>query len=403
MPNWEDRLDPNFDFVNDCFSAERTSPKEDVFAHNIFEQAPYDGILMSMNIFGDKVTLNGTASIKGYEGKTIRNYLKLRKNSKIKVICDCGAFSYINDDKPPEKYDAAHVSMMYEKLAFDYGVSVDHMMNKNLSDEENEERRQLSLKNADDFIKHCKKKKYSFTPIGAAQGLDIPSYANSVRKLIDMGYSYIGIGSLIPRTDQFIVELLQAISTPVKKSGVKIHLFGVLRRDSLKQFERWNASSFDSASYFRKAWLKSDNNYLGVDLEWYSAIRVPIADGSAVLNTLTEKGLTLSGIQKQESTILKLLNEYDKGNEKILEELLQKVIIYDSVLDRSSENIHKFEPKYRHLLESKIWKRCSCEMCKSAGINTVIFRRANRNKRRGFHNTWIFYNNYIKGASYAKR
>src|SRR5437868_2300485 len=96
IPNWEDRLDRNFDFANDCNSLTRTSPKKDVYAHNIYkEKTPYDGIIMSLNIFGDKISVNGVAQIKGYEKRTIRDYLKVKdKQKKLNLICDCGAFSY---------------------------------------------------------------------------------------------------------------------------------------------------------------------------------------------------------------------------------------------------------------------------------------------------------------------
>ena len=33
--------------------------------------------------------------------------------------------------------------------------------------------------------------------------------------------------------------------------------------------------------------------------------------------------------------------------------------------------------------------------CKDAGINIVVFRGANRNRRRGFHNTWVFYHKIL--------
>jgi len=46
---------------------------------------------------------------------------------------------------------------------------------------------------------------------------------------------------------------------------------------------------------------------------------------------------------------------------------------------------------YKRTLEEKPWKKCGCPICKSVGIETVIFRGNNRNRRRGFHNTYVFY------------
>ena len=47
LPDWEDRLDPDFDFKKDIFSDEhKKNPyKHDYYAHQIFNKPPYDGIL----------------------------------------------------------------------------------------------------------------------------------------------------------------------------------------------------------------------------------------------------------------------------------------------------------------------------------------------------------------------
>ena len=45
----------------------------------------------------------------------------------------------------------------------------------------------------------------------------------------------------------------------------------------------------------------------------------------------------------------------------------------------------------RHTLEDKPWRLCSCSICKKVGIQVVIFRCNYRNRRRGFHNTFVFY------------
>lgn len=401
IPNWEDRLDKKFDFINDCNSPRRTSPAKDVYAHNIYKKnTPYDGIIMSLNIFGDKINVNGVAQIKGYENKTIRDYLKIKiKQKKLKLICDCGAFSYIQEKTPPENYTVEYISKVYNTLGFDYGVSVDHLIAKNLTIEEKEARRQLSVKNAIKFYDHWffNKNNLSYKPIGSAQGDNKKSYKKSVKKLIEVGYENIGLGTLIPRSDEFILEVLNEIYPLIKKSGVKLHLFGVLRKDCLKEFQKLKVNSFDSASYLRKAWLRSDNNYLGSDLNWYSAIRVPIIDSINQENELKDRGKNVVQLKRLQTDILKMLNEYDKGNNSILDEMLNKIMKYDSSIDRAFEKTDKFEQSYRKVLESKIWKKCNCAMCKQAGIHIVVFRRTNRNKRRGFHNTYIFYHNYLNG------
>jgi hypothetical protein len=49
---------------------------------------------------------------------------------------------------------------------------------------------------------------------------------------------------------------------------------------------------------------------------------------------------------------------------------------------------------YRDLLNAEPWKRCECPICVENGIEVAIFRGNNRNRRRGFHNTRRFYDQF---------
>jgi hypothetical protein len=46
---------------------------------------------------------------------------------------------------------------------------------------------------------------------------------------------------------------------------------------------------------------------------------------------------------------------------------------------------------YRKTLTDRPWESCECSLCRMAGIEIIIFRGNNRNRRRGFHNTYVFY------------
>jgi hypothetical protein len=50
--------------------------------------------------------------------------------------------------------------------------------------------------------------------------------------------------------------------------------------------------------------------------------------------------------------------------------------------------------RYRDLLREKPWQECGCEVCTDLGIDVAIFRGNNRNRRRGFHNTRNFYDQF---------
>jgi hypothetical protein len=37
------------------------------------------------------------------------------------------------------------------------------------------------------------------------------------------------------------------------------------------------------------------------------------------------------------------------------------------------------------------WKHCDCDICRKVGVEVIIFRSSNRNKRRGFHNLHVYH------------
>lgn len=49
---------------------------------------------------------------------------------------------------------------------------------------------------------------------------------------------------------------------------------------------------------------------------------------------------------------------------------------------------------YRETLGDEPWRDCSCPICTEHGIEVAIFRGNNRNRRRGFHNTRRFYDEF---------
>ena len=409
MPYWEDWVHRDFDPIKDTYG--RGGYKNGVFAHEIFNPPPYDGILVSLGMFQLKIKLQfrgGAPEIRGF--RNLKKYLRLPPN--LPLLGDCGAFTYVNQKEPAITVKEA--VELYGSLGFDYGISVDHICTETitvkeeaaelfkfkearqvkggkvkltLSAEELEERRQLSLKNAYEFLKASKNA--PFTPVGAAQGYSIESYVDSVKKLVEMGYRFIALGGLVPRSTQFIGELLSALYKTVDLSGVKVHLLGVLREELLPKMAFYGIYSFDSASYYRKAWLKAKENYLGVDGNWYSSVRVPDSNNPRLKNRFS--GEDVLRAQRMEERILKALRDYDRGKVKEVEALVEEIIAYDKLFYREEFKEEKYGELYLKLLKSKIWQRCSCPVCTALGIDVVIFRGSNRNKRRGFHNTNLFY------------
>jgi hypothetical protein len=71
-----------------------------------------------------------------------------------------------------------------------------------------------------------------------------------------------------------------------------------------------------------------------------------------------------------------------------LKDALEALLDYDQFVTKERVSM---EPAYRRTLEDRPWEQCDCSICKTYGIEVVIFRGNNRNRRRGFHNTWVFY------------
>ena len=100
-----------------------------------------------------------------------------------------------------------------------------------------------------------------------------------------------------------------------------------------------------------------------------------------------------------EKIALSTLRDFDRG-ESSIEQTLEAVINYNVYLESSLHDnsaireklAKKLEPLYRKTLEAKPWKNCLCPIRKAHGIEVMIFRGSNRNRRRGMHNLFVYHN-----------
>ena len=199
-----------------------------------------------------------------------------------------------------------------------------------------------------------------------------------------MGYRFIALGGMVSLKTGEILECLRSVNE-VRGNGVGIHLFGVTRLEIVNDLlTDFGIVSFDSTSPLRQAFKDDTNNYHTSDQN-YSALRVPQVDGSPKLHKLIRSGaVDYEYAVKLESECLRLLNLYDDGRASVsdaLGALTRYQELYEPGKDRTEA--------YSLTLEHKPWKNCECEVCQSIGINVVIFRGAERNRRRGFHNLWV--------------
>jgi hypothetical protein len=396
VPEWDDRVDPGYDFETDSFSLKRDPYHDDVYAHELFSDHPYDGVLVSRMALGEsgpKRDMVGTIGMRRY----------LRLPDGIELLGDCGAFGYIADKDPRFRTD--DVINYYHQLGFDYGVSVDHLIVTEFASE-SEYRYQLTLRNAEEFRQRHQQGGFQFTPIGAVQGWDARSYVEAADAVVAMGYDYIALGGLARSNTGIVREVVTAVRRAIPRR-VRVHVFGVARLALLPLFRELEITSIDSAAPLRQAWLSAKDNYYAED-RTYAAIRVPVADPDKELlypevqvlfdapqPDRREKLAAGSGagtpvMRAAEKAALKALRAYDRREAK-MRDVMDAVMAYDDLLKtrKYGNNRKQRVELYEETLRDRPWKRCPCAICRALGIEVIIFRGNNRNRRRGFHNLWV--------------
>jgi hypothetical protein len=103
-------------------------------------------------------------------------------------------------------------------------------------------------------------------------------------------------------------------------------------------------------------------------------------------NRITAGKVPQPEARRLERRCLELLERYDRdecGVGEVVEALSEYERIHDARSDRAKV--------YEETLQVKPWKACPCEICQRLGIHVMLFRGAERNRRRGFHNLFVFY------------
>lgn len=405
LPDWDDFVDRDFDFTRDKFSSSRRSERNEVHLSALMKpQRLCDGILVSLaQNLGTKGLLKRFNSVsQAISPRSVRAHFGLA-NDQV-TFGDCGAFSYINEQSP--RLTSEQAVSLYELYDFDFGASVDHIPAERLvidgksvvtTNAERKRRLAITHANAADFISVHRLRGAKFIPVGVIQGITVSDYVTAINDYCDMGYEYIALGGLVPKSDAEVKSIVESVTTALKHANKNpwLHLFGIYRPLLQELFKHHGISSFDSATYFRKAWLRSDQNYLANDGNWYAAIRVPPTSDPRTLVRLQESGLHERDIKLLEKQAMSSLRKYARRAIG-LERCLEDVLAYDALLERA-QDYERSAAQYRKTLESRPWEKCGCTVCINIGIDSLIFRGLNRNKRRGAHNTLQLFTSITQG------
>ncbi len=417
----QDYVDPEYNFLEDRTAPGRKRYWDDMYAHEMMSPAPYDGLLVSMSAIrqADGVATSkvrySTAEEQRFLRDGARKFLRYGgpKFAKSMLMGDCGAFAYVEHEYPA--YKPEEVIEFYVEAGFTHGVSPDHIIfDCDLSNppatgvaESTLKRYNITLQNAEKFLKLVKDEDFPFEPMGAVQGWSPKSMAESAKKLENMGYKYLAIGGLVPLKVDAIHEVLKQLRAAINPE-TNIHLLGFAKADHIHQFLDYGITSFDSTSPLIRAFKDQKSNYFlpkkGGGIDYYAAIRIPQSIENPRLVRGIKKGLFNPDVlMKKEKIALETVRGLDAGTASG-EDALNAVMDYHQFLLRGEGIDHETqekELKKTELLVSRTikdmpWKHCTCDICRNVGVEVIIFRSSNRNKRRGFHNLHVYHQHLHK-------
>src|SRR5262249_37449873 len=146
----------------------------------------YDGILVSRLVAEDSEDKKKRINALGV-------HRFFRVPDRFPIMGDCGAFGYVNEEVPP--YRTGEILDYYTRLGFDFGVSIDHLIVA-ATEGQRQARYELTIANAEEFLKEHRRRGLGWEPVGAVQGWDANSYARAADRYVKMGYRYVALGGL---------------------------------------------------------------------------------------------------------------------------------------------------------------------------------------------------------------
>ena len=408
-----DLVDPNYDFIKDKSSPEKERYWDDNYPHELLGYAPYDGLLVSKAIVGGHIRSGKYTESQAMRFKRVgaRSFLRFEEKDYPNTVIwgDCGAFTYANEEVPP--YTVDDILEFYGDGQFTHGCSVDHIIFDFVETEfdftfENSEvlrRQEICLSNAAEFISKAPIVIGShFTPVGVIHGWSPKSMADAATKMVKMGYKYLALGGMVPLKSSQIMSALNAVRAEIPKD-VELHILGFAKSDDLNQFIGKGINSIDTTSPLLRAFKDNRNNYyqkLDDGYVYYAAIRVPQALVSNELKKLVKSGsLDLEKAVILERQTLNEIRAYASNggtyNNALnsLREYWELILTEKAKTNQKEANqsLEKQTSNALRTLKDRPWEKCECSICKKIGVDVVIFRGNNRNRRRGFHNLHVYY------------
>jgi queuine tRNA-ribosyltransferase-like protein len=407
FPDSHDLVDPSFDFRSERRTYAGSRQQAQLYAHEVLDLPPYDGMLVSKAaIDGKKNNVRYSfAQIQRLKRLGVREFLRLDRTAfakRIETMGDCGSFTYVNESEPP--FTVSDVIEFYLDCKFDYGLSLDHVILGYSNDdakvaadelEKWKRRFEMTVELADQFLQLHRRNRMTFGPIGVAQGWSPESYSKAVVALQKMGYEYIALGGMVPMRTHEIVACLEAVRQ-VRLPEIRLHLLGIGRFDRLGELDKYGICSFDSTAPLKQAFMDDRDNYYTAS-RTYTAIRIPQVGENANLKKRILSGEIDQGRARQlEKDCFVGAMAFAEGSIG-LATLVARLREYEELWHGGKDN----SERYRQTLQDAPWRHCKCSICRNLGIHVVIFRGAERNRRRGFHNMQVVRNRLCQSDAFG--
>lgn len=404
-----DTVDPTYDFDRTRSKRERRVHDDDEYPHEHMLRAPYDGILVSRAAFTDHRGAGKYSAAKTmrFRREGARRFFRYPASTYpgSMLMGDCGAFSYRDADEPI--YTIDDTLEFYADAGFTHGCSLDHLIfdfdpkNGEGSDEARR-RQEITLTLARDFLAFAPALGSGFTPVGVIQGWSPASMADAARQLYAMGFRSLALGGMARADTPEIEQALEAINTELGPRATAMHMLGFGKIEDAPRLRTAGVTSFDTTSPLLRAFKDDKRNYFqSVDgrLDHYTAVRIPQAgDDRHARRSAKAREVGQEALIAGEREAMTAVRDYAAGKRSV-DEAVDIIITYAQIVlhddkapaDRNASRFEKLRESYTRTLADRPWDACGCRVCAEIGVETLLFRSTNHNKRRGFHNLAVFH------------
>lgn len=410
----------NGDYINrnyDVENEEHGENRENLLAHEVFDDRVYDGLLVAKSHISDsKIDVIA-------ENGGLKKYLRIDKSKHYHPLMgDCGAPRYINEKFPT--WTVEQLYNYYETLGFDFGIGLDHIItefnNNIIGSKESQRRFGITVENNIELLKMVKERNANFYLMGSVQGWSPYAYKKCVEEYAKAGFKYVALGGMVGAPDNIVGRVLSEINPIIKEANMGIHVLGITRHTLLPIYRKMNVITCDSSTHLIRAVMSPQTAYLSKDDNYYSGLVFPHSKTAnrvkrylkepekiktnTMMNFVKRKSgnkvdifegkcrKTEEGVKLADANALKAFRDYDKGliTQSECETLVKQ---YLRIFDGYDPDLFG---NYSKTLREQPWKNCECKMCKESGIDITFLRRSEMGSRRTFHNLWTYYQQYKK-------